>query len=801
MKKIIPHFIVIVLFALIALAFFYPVLQGKGILQSDIVQYTGMAKERNDYRQTQQKETYWTNSAFGGMPTYQLGAQYPYDFVKKIDQTLRFLPRPADYLFLYFLGFYLFLLVLKVDYKNAFLGAIAFGLSTYLIIILGVGHNAKAHAIAYFAPVLAGIVLVFQRKYLWGGLLTAVALSLELCANHFQMTYYLLLLVALLGAFELYKALKEKQFKDFTKAIAVLIGALMISMLSNATLLLTTKEYADWSTRSKSTLTIAPDGTPKETSSGLSKNYITEYSYGIGESFNLIVPRLLGGSNHEPLGDQSKTYNFLIQKGVPPQQALMHFNNLPTYWGDQPIVAAPAYIGAVVFFLFILALFTLRGTLKWWLVAGSTMALLLSWGKNFPFLTNLMIDYFPLYNKFRAVSSIQVILELCVPILAILGLYQFTKTEITSRKKTLLYALYLSLGLMLLLFIAKGFCDFIGANDAMYAQYYGNDVVQMIKEDRKSIYTADLLRSTILILLSALALLLYQYKKIPQWGMQLALLALLFFDLGGVARRYVNKESFVDNYQIENPFQPTPADQQLLQDKSYYRVYEPEIGINGARTSYFHHSIGGYHAAKPKRIQELFDYQIAKGNMQVLNMLNVKYVLLRNEQQQIQPMQNDEALGNAWFVSKLTLQPNDDELMKALSSFNPSQEALATLSDLKTTLPTNYISDSTATIALKSYRPDRLEYESQNPHNGFAVFSEMYYPHGWKAFIDGKETPFYRVDYTLRAMPIPAGKHQILFTFAPSIVSKTSYVTLTGSLLLLLWTIFALLKTYLNKKQ
>jgi hypothetical protein len=784
MKKIVPHVVVIALFAVIALAFFYPVLQGKGIFQSDIVQYTGMAKERNDYRQTENKETYWTNSAFGGMPTYQLGAQYPNDFVKQLDRTLRFLPRPADYLFLYFIGFYVLLLVLKVDYKNAFLGAIAFGLSTYLIIILGAGHNAKAHAIAYFAPLLAGILLVFQRKYLWGGLLTAVALALEICANHFQMTYYLLLLVLLLGIGSLYKAIKEKQLKDFTKAMAVLLGAVVVSVLANATLLLTTREYADWSTRSKSTLTITPDGTPKEQNSGLPKEYITEYSYGISESLNLIVPRLFGGSNHENLGENSKTYQYLVQLGVPPMQALQETQRLPTYWGDQPIVAAPAYIGAVVFFLFILALFVVKGRIKWWLLTGSVMALVLSWGKNFGLLTDFMIDYFPLYNKFRAVSSIQVILELCVPILAIVGLQQFLKTPEEDRKKYLLYSLYICLGVMLLLFLGKGFFDFQSANDV----YYGNrEIVQMIVEDRKSIYTADLLRSTVLILLTALALVLYQYNKIPLRGMQIALLALLFFDLGGVAKRYVNKDNFVDKYLIENPFEATPADMAILQDKSYYRVYEPQVGINGARTSFFHHSIGGYHAAKPKRLQELFDYQIAKGNMEVLNMLNVKYILLRNQEGEIQPMHNEDALGNAWFIKQLSLKNSDDEVMKALKEFHPSEEALATLKDLKINLPSQYIVDSTATIALKHMRPDELTYESNNSHEGFAVFSEMFYPHGWKATIDGKETPIYRVDYTLRGMSVPAGKHEIRFAFEPEVVKTGSRLSLVGCILLLLW--------------
>ena len=590
MKKIIPHLIAVALFAIIAIAFFYPVLQGKAIWQSDIVQYTGMAKERNDYRLSDNKESYWTNSAFGGMPTYQLGANYPYDFIKQVDRTLRFLPRPADYLFLYFIGFYLLLSVLKVDTRNAFLGAIAFGLSTYLIIILGVGHNAKAHSIAYFAPVLAGILLVFQRKYLVGGILTAFALALQLCANHFQMTYYLLLLVLLLGAGYLFQAIKQKQLKNFLKAMGVLIGAAFIAVLSNATLLLATREYAAWSTRSKSTLTTA---TTTIEASGLSKDYITEYSYGITESLNLIVPRLFGGSNHEALGEKSNTYQYLASQGYGGAQALNFANSLPTYWGDQPIVAAPAYIGIVVFFFFVLALFVVRNKLKWWLIAGTLMSLLLSWGKNFNLLTDFMIDYFPLYNKFRAVSSIQVLLELCVPVLAVLGLYQFIKMPAEERKKPLLNTIYVVLGILVLLLLGKGFFSFTSPNDARYAQYYGNELIAMIVKDRESIYTSDVLRALLLTVLTAAALALYHFKKLNLWAVQVIILALLFFDLGGVAKRYVNKDSFVEGHQLANPFQPTPADEYILRDKSYYRVYEPEVGLNGARTSFFHHSIGG----------------------------------------------------------------------------------------------------------------------------------------------------------------------------------------------------------------
>ena len=797
MKKIIPHLIAVALFAIIAIAFFYPVLQGKAIWQSDIVQYTGMAKERNDYRLSDNKESYWTNSAFGGMPTYQLGANYPYDFIKQVDRTLRFLPRPADYLFLYFIGFYLLLSVLKVDTRNAFLGAIAFGLSTYLIIILGVGHNAKAHSIAYFAPVLAGILLVFQRKYLVGGILTAFALALQLCANHFQMTYYLLLLVLLLGAGYLFQAIKQKQLKNFLKAMGVLIGAAFIAVLSNATLLLATREYAAWSTRSKSTLTTA---TTTIEASGLSKDYITEYSYGITESLNLIVPRLFGGSNHEALGEKSNTYQYLASQGYGGVEALNFANSLPTYWGDQPIVAAPAYIGIVVFFFFVLALFVVRNKLKWWLIAGTLMALLLSWGKNFNLLTDFMIDYFPLYNKFRAVSSIQVLLELCVPVLAVLGLYQFIKMPAEERKKPLLNTIYVVLGILVLLLLGKGFFSFTSPNDARYAQYYGNELIAMIVKDRESIYTSDVLRALLLTLLTAAALALYHFKKLNLWAVQVIILALLFFDLGGVAKRYVNKDSFVEGHQLANPFQPTPADEYILRDKSYYRVYEPEVGLNGARTSFFHHSIGGYHAAKPRKLQELFDYQFKEGNMKVLNWLNVKYVIVRNEKNQVTPILNDEALGNAWFVNQVIRKANDDEVMSELRNFDPATEVVVNNKEVKAVFPLQYSADSTATIQLKSYAPDALVYESNNAHDGFAVFSEMYYPHGWQATIDGKPAKFYPVDYLLRGMPIPAGKHTIKFSFEPEVVTTGSYLSLAGSSLLLLWIVASLIQQFKRRR-
>ena len=419
------------------------------------MQYIGMSKQQTDFKAANGEETYWTNSAFGGMPTYQLGAKYPHNYIKKLDLTLRFLPRPADYLFLYLIGFYILLLVLKVDFKLATLGALAFGFSTYLIIILGVGHNSKAHAIAYMPLVLSGILLTFQRKYILGFLLTVLAMGLELVANHFQMTYYLMLLVIILGVAYLIDAYRKKLLRHYFKSVGILSVAVILAIALNATGIMATQEYAKESSRGKSELAINPDGSSKEVTSGLDKEYITQYSYGVLESINLFIPRFMGGGNGENVGKDSNTYEAFRKLGATPSQALQESKRAPLYWGSQPIVEAPAYVGAVVLFLFVLGLFLVKGRLKWWLIGGTLLSLLLSYGKNLGFLTDAFIDYFPLYNKFRAITSIQVILELCIPVLAVFGLVRlFNDFEKQDEKlKALKYSVIITGGLALLLLL------------------------------------------------------------------------------------------------------------------------------------------------------------------------------------------------------------------------------------------------------------------------------------------------------------------------------------------------------------
>ncbi len=803
LNKFYPHALAILGFVLISLIYFYPVLQGKQIYQSDIAQYTGMAKEQNDFRASNHVEPYWTNSAFGGMPTYQLGAKYPHDYIGKIDSALRFLPRPADYLFLYFLGFYGLLLVLKVDPLKAFFGALAFGFSTYLIIILGVGHNAKAHAIGYMPLVIAGFIVVFQKKYIWGGLLAMFAVALEINANHFQMTYYLLIFLLLLSGYFTFQAIKEKEYKSLLTSFGILAIAGILAIGANATNILATSEYADFSTRGKSDLTYNPDGTKIIGNSALSRDYITEYSYGIAESFNLIAPRLFGGSNSEALGKDSKMYEFMTGQGVPEAQVNDFVSAMPTYWGDQPIVAAPAYIGIVVFFLAIMALFIDNRKVKYAFLSGAIVALMLSWGKNFPVLTNFFIDNVPMYNKFRAVSSIQVILELCFPVLAIMGLQSFFKLDKEAQFKALWQSAAVGFGLILVLFLCKSMFSFTGGNDSYYRESYGPGFVDALKDDRMSLYAADLLRSGFFILLASGVFWLFIKNKLAQNTAIILVGLLMIFDLFFVDKKYVSTKDFVSAREVEVPFQEKPADTQILQDTTHYRVFEVSGNLSSARASYFHKSIGGYSAVKPRRMQQLFDYQIAKNNIEILNMLNVKYLIQTDKEGKEFPVQNPGANGNAWFVSQVKSVNSADDEMKALGKLNTMNVAVINTKDFDSK-DKAFAKDSSATIKLDLCKPNHLKYTSNNANKGLAVFSEIYYKNGWNAFVDGKAVDYFRADYTLRALEIPAGKHTIEFKFEPQVIKTGSTIVLfssIGMLLLLIGGVYMERKKSLNPKH
>ena len=788
-QKFLPHALAVLGFILVSVIYFYPILQGKKILQSDIVQYTAMAKEQNDFRAETNTEPYWTNGAFGGMPTYQLGAKYPHNYIKKIDELIRFLPRPADYMFIYFIGFYILLLVLKVNPLKAFFGAIAFGFSTYLIIIIGVGHNAKAHAIGYMPLVLAGVLLVFQqKKYIIGGLLTTIAVALEINANHFQMTYYLLILLLIVAIYFVYEAFKDKQTKSLLYSFGTLAIAGILAIGANATTLLATSEYAKESTRGKSDLTYNPDGSKSTDTSLMTYEYITQYSYGIAESFNLISPRIFGGTMSENVGTNSAVYEYAIAQNVPEDQAKEIVKTAPTYWGGQYSVSAPAYIGAVVFFLAVLAVFCDNRKIKYVFLIGALVSLLLSWGKNFPTLTNFFIDFVPLYNKFRAVSSIQVILELCMPILAIMGFQSFFDLDNKEKWPNLWKSAAVSLGVLALIFIFKGAFSFGSESDDYLVQSYGPEFLEAIKTDRKTMYINDLLRSMAFIFLAAIAFWLSIKNTISKNVAVILIGILMISDLFFIGKNYLNSSNFETAQQVNEPFQENSFDTAILKDKSYYRVFEVSTNaLSNPRASYFHKSIGGYSAVKPIRMQQLFDYQIAENNMEVINMLNVKYLIQTNEKQEQITIKNTQANGNAWFVKELKTVNSADAEMKALDKFDSKNIAFVNSKDFPNIQKNSFIKDTTDTINLTKYAPNNLKYTSNNTNQGLAVFSEMYYKNGWNAYIDGKLHEHIRVNYALRALPIPAGKHNIEFKFEPQVVQTGSMISLVSFILIILF--------------
>ena len=783
LKKFGTHILVILGFVFVSLLYFSPVLKGHKIYQSDIVQYTGMAKQHTDFREANSSESYWTNSAFGGMPTYQLGAKYPHNYIKKLDLALRFLPRPADYLFLYLIGFYILLLVLKIDYRMAAFGALAFGFSTYLIIILGVGHNAKAHAIAYMPLVLSGIILTFQKRYAIGFSLTAISSGLELVTNHPQMTYYLLILILILGISYLVQSIKSKEVSAFFKALAVLSLAAFLALGMNATNLLATSSYAKESTRSKSELTINFDGSVRDQSSGLDKAYITQFSYGILETFNLFIPRFMGGGNRENLGRDSETYKAYRALGATPLQSLKESKQAPMYWGDQPIVEAPAYIGAVVIFLFVLALFLYHGRFKWWLLIGISLSLLLSYGKNLSFLTDLFIDYVPLYNKFRAVSSIQVILELCIPLLATLGLSQVFNKEVSSKTKldALKKASAILVGIAVVFLVFKNsFFDFVGATDGQFLDYYGASFVEALRLDRSAIFSDDTLRTLLFTLAAGALIFAYLKQKISQNITITFLVLALVLDLVTVDRRYVNSDNFVTAIQVDIPYQSSSINQKILKDTTIYRVLDRSD--NSTQTSYFHNAIGGYHAAKLRRFKELQEFHIDKNNFEVLNMLNTKYIIYKDNEDVLRYFENEEINGNAWFVDSVKAVQNADEEIMALAKLKSKLTAISRASKFDSK---RYSNDSTAAIKLVDYKLNKLVYESNNTADGFAVFSEIYYKDGWNATIDGEAVEHINVNYVLRGLEIPKGTHEIVFEFSPIVVKKGSSIALISSISLL----------------
>ena len=773
--------------ALIALLFYYPLLSGKIFLQSDIRQYEGMSRQLKEFRINTGNETFWIDNAYGGMPTYQLGAKYPKDFLSPIYNFFRILPRPAHILFLYFLGSYLLLILIRMPFPVALFGSLAFGFSTYLLIILQVGHNTKALAISFFPFVIAGMLLLFEKRWFWGFILSTLALAMQIRSNHYQMTYYLLILIMIFIAVYCYYFLKKEGIKSFLRPVSVLFISLIIALGLNATPLLATLEYSKFSTRGASELKLNADGSPKEQSTGLDYKYITEYSYGIFESLNLIAPRIQGGGSSENLNSEHGVYDFLIENGVSPKQATQFSKNVPTYWGDQPILEAPAYIGITVFFFALFGFFLSYGPLRVALLMGTIFSLFLSWGKNLPFITDFFIDYFPIYNKFRAVSSIQVILELCIPILSSIGLYNIFYENKNFTFNQFIKIAAMPIVLLGIVYFSHGFLSFSGLNDSYLGEIYGAALLSKIKDARVTIFQEDIIRAIIFCFVLIVLIYLYHIKKIKKKFALVMVLFIMLIDLLGIANRYINRDGFVSQRLAETPFQKTAADQVIQKDNSRFRVFEPQLGLTGSRTSYFHNSIGGYHGAKPRRFEELFEAYNIQQNAGILNFLNVKYILLSDKESgSLKPLQNPNSLGPVWFVSNLKEVNTADILIQELKNTDFSNSALILKEDINSITKKKYIKDSLSNIKLIDFQPNHLTYRVKNNTPQFAVFSEMFYPKGWNALIDGIPAPIINVNYVLRGLHIPKNSSQIEFIFKPEVVVKGTILRVTSFLIFIL---------------
>ena len=770
------HIYVTIGFIIASVLFYHPLLQGKKLFQSDIAQYEGMSREIKENREKFDKEIYWIDNAFGGMPTYQLGAKYPYDILAPIHYLFRFIPRPAHTLFLYLISMYLLLLVFKVPWRISIIGSVAFAFSTYLLIILQVGHNTKALAISYIPIVIAGLILLKNNKRILGFILSLLAISLQIRANHYQMTYYLLFIIGLFIVVYLFDSYKRGEARSFIKSISPFFLAGILALGLNAPNILSTYEYSKFSTRSSSELKLNPNGSEKEKSSGLNYDYITQYSFGVFETLNTIIPRIQGGASTENIGEDTNLYKFLVDNNIPKDQASSFVKAVPTYWGDQPILEAPVYIGITVFFMFILSLFMVRGPTKIWLVSCIILSLTLSWGKNFPLLTDFFIDNFPMYNKFRAVSSIQVILEFAIPLLASIGLYNYIKE---GKLKYLNKVLLIVVIPLIILLLIKSSISFIGPNDEYYKSIFGEQIVSQIVYERAGMYSADIIRA---LIFTVVVYCILRFRTLL--GSNIAVISiflLVFYDLSSVNSRYIDKDLFID---LDTEYiTKSQVDLEILNDKSDYRVYNASQGLNGANTSFFHNSIGGYHAAKLRRYQETYDYfRFHNKDLNLLNMLNAKYVLSDTETGK-DLFTNEDVLGNVWAVDSISLVDSADKILDNLIKIDINKHAITFNDSYRSNNLNQFNSNDLLEIYFNRNSSNHITYKYNAESPQLLIFSEIYYPKGWNVYLDDKLSEYFDVNYILRGMVVPEGKHKIDFYFEPEIVKLGINVRLISILL------------------
>ena len=843
-KKFIFIIASILAFVILALVYANPVLSGKQLFQHDIVQYKGGAKELLDYRAQNGEETYWSDSMFGGMPTYQMGAQFKGDIIKKIDEILNFLPKPANYIFLLFSGFFLLGMVVVKNWKYALLGATFFGLSTYFYIALAAGHNGKIQTVAYFAPLLAGILLVYiRKKYVVGFIVTALFMGLQVAANHPQMTYYLFIALGFLFLSELIRAFQGKtDWKHFGISTGILALAFVLGVGMNSQRIMANSEYITETVRGKQ---ILDNDTHSSEKSGMDNESILMWSYGKMETLNLFIPRLMGGSSNEE-GSEKMMENVqeMVKSNVSSQaemdQISKGFGSL-TYWGEQPGTSGPAYQGAIVCFLAILGFFFGWKKYRYWILGASILTIFLAWGSNFMALSDFFIDFVPFYNKFRAPSSILVVVELLFPLIAILGLYRFFNSNETTetsaenilteayKKKILINVSAAVLGITFLLIIfGKSILGFYTASEKTYLPPY---LLDFLVDERFKMFRIDAIKAVVYVGIAAAVLFLSLKKKIGQ-NIAIIILGLVsLFDLWSVNKRYLNNDNFIDKTFTENPFQTENSEllmqkvgdnknlQSLLananinktletiaeKDKTHYRIYNQVLGtFSETNTSYFKASIGGYHAVKLRRYDDLINEYFGKMDSvkvpRILNMLNTKYMIF-GDAEKPEAVTNPQSNGNAWFVSDLKFVKNPNEEIKQIGEVDTKKIAIISQDDQKYFEGKQIAADSTAFLNLTKYQPNELEFKSQSKTPQLAVLSEIYYPKGWKMFIDNKEVPYIKADYLLRAVHVPAGNHTLKMIFAPEVIAKGKLISMICFGLFLLLSLGGILWLWKTAKE
>lgn len=831
LKKCLPDILVVVLFAIISFAYFAPAdLDGRILYQDDHSAGRGAGQEASEYYQRTGERTRWTNATFCGMPTYQTSPSYhSTDLLDKVmDFYHLWLPDNVWYLFAYLLGFYIMLRAFNFKQHLAALGSIVWAFSSYFLIIIAAGHIWKVMALAYLPPMIGGLALAYRGKYLWGFIVTALFTAFEVKANHVQMTYYYLFAILFMVIAWLVDAIRNHQMARFWKASGVAVAAAAIGISINLSNLYHTWQYSKESMRGKSEL--VKKNSANQTDSGLDRDYITQWSYGLSETWTLLVPNTKGGAS-VPMAANGKA----MEKADP--NYMQAYQSIGQYWGNQPMTSGPVYVGAFVLMLFVLGLFIVKGPMKWALLAATILSILLSWGRNFMGFTNFFIDYVPMYAKFRTAASILVIAEFTIPLLAMMALKRIVdEPDLLAKKARWVYASFaLTGGLALLFWLAPGlfFSQFVSNNEMMQfnqiaqqgpdAAQFINDFKGNLVEVRKYIFSADALRSFFIVLIGLALLMLYRFKKLNSRILVACIAVLCLIDMWQVDKRYLNDNMFVEKSVRDTPQQMSATDEQILRDKALdYRVLNLATNtFNENTTSYYHKSIGGYHPAKLRRYQELVDAYIGKemgktasavagaaGDMTkvngdsifpVINMLNTKYFIMGLQNNQTVPIQNPYAYGNAWFVDKVNYVDNANQELDGLAAIDLRHEAVAD-KKFEKQLGTAVKQESTSMATLKSYEPNNLKYEVNSEKGGVLVFSEIYYP-GWTATVDGQPVELGRVNYVLRAMNIKPGKHEVVLDFHPASINNTEAVAYTAYAILMVMAAFGVFMEWYKRHR